>query len=295
MVGVGDFLLPGDPRRARRVPGKPAPPQTPEKQVSAASDYEKMRSAVAAQIDRLVTDMEEVLRPRRRLRNRSGYATGQRLDLRRAMTFEADPRTYDKLWSRPSIPERRDTAFMLLVDLSGSMRGPKTDAALAGTILLAETLQRLGVPFAVNGFQDEVIPFTRFGEGLSLPTRANIGTMPREVHGDRPGGHNKPGHNDDGPCLLEAAQDLLDWSATERLLIVVSDGLPEGKRSGPDDLRRTVKTLTSQHKELKLIGVGLGAGTGHVRDFYPESVADVPADRFAAEIGKLLRKALLRA
>ena len=94
---------------------------------------------------------------------------------------------------------------------------------------------------------------------------------------------------------MEAAQDLLDWSASERLLIVVSYGLPEGKRSGPDDLRRAVKTLTSQHKELKLIGVGLGAGTGHVRDFYPESVADVPADRFAEEIGTLLRKALLRA
>jgi hypothetical protein len=273
---------------------RPLPPGAalPRPHSQALLDYERVREKLAAQIDRLVRDLEEVLRPRRRLRQRAGYATGQRVDLRRAMAYEADPRVYDRLWSRPSIPQRRDTAFSLLVDLSGSMRGPKTEAALDGTVLLAETLQRLGVPFAVNGFQDQMIPFGAFGAGLSPEMREAIATMPQEVSGERPGGNNQPSHNDDGPCVRVAAEELLDWSATEHVLLVVSDGLPEGRHSTPADLQTAVREL-SLVRGLKLVGIGLGPGTGHVKDFYPESVADVPADQLAAQIGQLLRRNLI--
>jgi hypothetical protein len=115
---------------------------------------------VSHQTDRLVRELEEVLLPRRRLAARSGYSSGARLDLRRTMAFAADVRLHDRLWSRPTIPRRRDTAFLLLVDLSGSMRGDKTEAALAGTWLLARSLGRLEVPFAVRlpGRAGAVVP-----------------------------------------------------------------------------------------------------------------------------------------
>jgi hypothetical protein len=44
---------------------------------------------------------------------------------------------------------------------------------------------------------------------------------------------------------------------------------------------------------LKLVGIGLGSGTEHVTDFYPESVADVATDQLAAQIGRLLRRNLI--
>ncbi len=281
-------------RRSDETTCRPLPPsEAPLRPRSQALlDYERVREKLEAQIDRLVRDLEEVLRPRRRLRQRAGYPTGQRVDLRRAMAYEADPRVYDRLWSRPSIPQRRDTAFSLLVDLSGSMRGPKTGAALDGTVLLAETLHRLGVPFAVNGFQDQLIPFGAFGAGLTPEMREAIAGMPLEISGDRPSGNNHPGHNDDGPCVRTAAEELLEWSATEHVLLVVSDGLPEGRHSSPADLQAAVRDL-SLVRGLKLVGIGLGAGTEHVKDFYPESVADVPADQLAAQIGQLLRRNLI--
>jgi hypothetical protein len=281
-------------RRSDETTSRPLPPsEAPLRPRSQALlDYERVREKLEAQIDRLVRDLEEVLRPRRRLRQRAGYPTGQRVDLRRAMAYEADPRVYDRLWSRPSIPQRRDTAFSLLVDLSGSMRGPKTGAALDGTVLLAETLHRLGVPFAVNGFQDQLIPFGAFGAGLTPEMREAIAGMPLEISGDRPNGNNHPGHNDDGPCVRTAAEELLEWSATEHVLLVVSDGLPEGRHSSPADLHTAVREL-SLVRGLKLVGIGLGSGTEHVKDFYPESVADVPADQLAAQIGQLLRRNLI--
>ena len=44
---------------------------------------------------------------------------------------------------------------------------------------------------------------------------------------------------------------------------------------------------------LRLVGIGLGPGTEHVRTFYPESIASVPVEELADEIGLLLRQALL--
>jgi hypothetical protein len=254
--------------------------------------YIKAHHDVANQIERLVKELEEVLRPRRRLSDRAGFPSGKRLDLRRAMAFAADPRRHDKLWRRPTIPRRRDTTFLLLVDLSGSMRGEKTPAAIAGTVLLSEALERLAVPYAVYGFQDVLIPFVDFMEGLNPVTRHAIGSMGEEIAGTRPGGNNQPLYNDDGPCLAEAANLLLDQPGREHVLIVVSDGIPEGRRSQPDDLHTAVREA-NRVSGLRLVGIGLGPGTEHVKTYYPESIASVPVDRLADEIGLLLRQALL--
>ncbi|MFL5338559.1 MAG: cobaltochelatase CobT-related protein [Gemmataceae bacterium] len=277
----------GGKRAARPFRGRPGQ-RRPLRLPPPDTLYERAYAKVADQVQHLAQSLDDLLRPRRRLREIAGYPSGHRLDLRRVMAFEADPRVWHQLWLRKSIPHRRRTAIELLVDLSGSMRGPKTDAAVAGTVLLAETLHRLQVPFAVHGFQDVLIPFCNFDEGLTARMRDAIGEMPHEVDGSRKGGNNNPSYNDDGPCVREAAGKLLDTAADDRILIVVSDGLPEGRHSNEKDLRDAI-TEVSADPALKLIGVGLGPDTGHVSQFYPHSIANVPVGRFAAEIARLLR------
>ena len=63
-----------------------------------------------------------ILHVRSRLRWLIGYPSGARLDLRSVMLFESDPRHYNRIWMRKSVPKRYDLVFMLLIDLSGSMR-----------------------------------------------------------------------------------------------------------------------------------------------------------------------------
>jgi hypothetical protein len=82
---------------------------------------------------------------------------------------------------------------------------------------------------------------------------------------------------------------------TDRILVVVSDGIPEGRRSEPDDLHRAVATLREQSEELRLVALGLGPHTSHVRQFYPESMADVPLAKFARTIGALVEQMLVGA
>jgi nitric oxide reductase activation protein len=247
---------------------------------------------IAPQIQQLTKTIEETLQPVRRLRDRRDYPTGYKLNLRRLMSYHADCRGYDKLWLRKTVPARWSVIVSLLVDLSGSMQGPKAEAAVAGAVLLAETLHRLRVPFVINGFQDVLIPFCAVGEGLTMEVRHRLAEMAQEVSGNRPSGNNKPAYNDDGPCLLSAADEVLAQQYDERVLVVISDGLPEGEHSTPDDLRRGVAELSGIGAGLQLLGIGLGPGTDHVNKFYPRSVANVPVERLAAEIGGVLREAL---
>jgi hypothetical protein len=258
-----------------------------------ASDYDRAHDAVAGQVELLVRHLEEILTPRKRLRERGGYPTGRRVDLRRLMAFEADPRRYDELWVRATIPDRREAAVGLLVDLSGSMRGARANAALLGTVLLAETLNRLQVPFRVDGFQDVLIPLHAFQESLGPVSRQRLSEMVQEVEGCRDGGNNQPRYNDDAPCLLEHADKLLEHPADDRILIVVSDGLPEGRRSTSTDLREAVRRLSEPGVGLRLVALGLGPETEHVKTFYPQGTANVPLPKFAETIGDLVERMLL--
>lgn len=254
--------------------------------------YERLYARVADQVDHLARSIEDVLVPRKRLREVGRQPSGHRIDLRGLMNFEADPRRYDEIWVRKTVPERREATVSLLVDLSGSMEGGKTDAAIAGTMLLAETLHRLQIPFAINGFQDRLIRVIAFYEGLDDQARSALAALRLEVSGTRPGGNNQPGYNDDGPCLLAAAGELSDQPEVDRLLIVVSDGEPAGVRSGPGDLRAAIRRLSEPGADITLIGVGLGPDTAHVEAYYPNAVANVPVEGFSDALGELLRDVL---
>jgi Cobalamin biosynthesis protein CobT VWA domain len=272
----------------RRVKYPPLPPIW-----SPATDYDRAYAEVSDQVEALVHHLDEILRPRKRLRERSGHPNGRRVDLRRLMAFEADPRRYDELWVRASIPDRREAAIGLLVDLSGSMQGAKARAALLGTVLVAETLARLQVPFRIDGFQDVLIELHGFNEPLGPASRQKIAEMVQEVQGCREGGNNNPRYNDDAPCLLEHAEKLSEYPATDRILIVVSDGLPEGRRSASSDLHAAVATLSDPAAGLRLVALGLGPDTEHVKTFYPESQANVALPRFADTIGTLIENVLV--
>lgn len=282
MISPGGRADEHEPGRGSAVPQR----------TTAVTGYEAIRERHASDIDRLTAEIEAVLQPRRHPRVKSGYASGVRLDMRKAMAFEADPRQYDGLWQRTRLPERTDLVVFLLVDLSGSMSSEgKDDAAVAGSIIMLETLSRMShVRWAAAGFQDELIPIADFGEGLTPDVRQRVENLKLEIHDECPGGHNCAAFNDDGPAVTAAAEQLLSIQATQRLLIVVSDGGPSGRHSGEDDLRQAVSLVGASG--IDLIGVGIGEGTGHVREYYPRHLAEVPVSEFPERMGTLVRELL---
>lgn len=277
--------------------GKGIPlPAEDSQRLPSRETYRSALQKVHPLIERLVEELEAVLRAEARPRWAPGFPSGMRVDLRQAMAFEADPRNYHRLWERRTIPVKRDPAFLLLVDLSGSMsKGQRIEQAFRGVVLLAETLERLRFRYAIHGFQDVLIPFKAFSAPLDAAMRNRLAEMVLETRDKRPHGRNCSRYNDDGPCLREAAQELLTVPATERFLIVLSDGLPEGPQGTEAScrlLREAVDWVRSS-TDIHLIGLGLGPSTEHVEDFYPYGQANVPLEQVPVVLGRLLRQLIL--
>lgn len=197
---------------ARREPGEPteAPPEEPTQpggslgelspemlarlravlQAKPTDDYDAARRLVAPLIERLARELERILRPNSYPRWVRGFPSGSALDLRAAMRFNADPASYLGLWKRKTIPSKRDRQGGLGFDARRAHSG-------LGRCAKPEVLERLGVPFAVHGFQDRIIRFKEFEQPMDAVMRKKLGSMPFEVVGTRPGGHNNPGDNFD--------------------------------------------------------------------------------------------------
>jgi hypothetical protein len=260
---------------------------------SAADVWGAALQAVAGLAEPMVAELERVLTLDAFPRWVAGWPSGSRLDLRAAMQLEADRAGIDRLWQRKTVPHKHDPAFVLLLDLSGSMAGAPMEQGFRGVVLLSEVLARLGVPFAVHGFQDVLVPLKAFDAPLDGPMRALLGTMPAEVEGRRPGGRNRPEHNHDGPVIARAAELLARRPADHRVLIVVSDGIPSGPGDGEAALRDAIGEIRAAGA-VHLVGVGLGPGTGHVARYYPEHLANVPLTAFPGALGRAIEAHLTR-
>lgn len=270
----------GEPRR------RPAPDGDP----AVVRSSEPAPPSRLALIDRLERILRDELRQRRCTVGREYAHTGVRPDLRRVMTnegpFAGDPSRWRPAWHRAA-PIRPDAAFCLLIDCSGSMRGAKIVAAIQAGQVFAQAITRVGAPFFVAGFQDELIPLARVG-GTARDAETAIAEAALEVRGRRPGGHNQPSHNDDGPCILEAVARLNTIPATQRVLVVLTDGQPHGRRSGPAELSDAIAKV--QRDGIDVVGVGIGPGATHVREYYPRAVVVERAERLAeAMVGVLGR------
>ena len=257
-------------------------------------DWHRESIRLAPYVHELERRLENLLMPRRHLDMKSGFSSGRKLDLRRLARFEADPRVGATFWQRANVPTRHRTGFSLLIDCSGSMDAAgRIEAALQGALVLSTVLERLDVPFAVNGFQDKLIRVHDIQDCFDESSIDRLVGLGDEVCNNRQGGNNQRAWNDDGPCLAEAAEELLAFPADSRVMIVNSDGLPEGLHSTKDDLRKVIARLSRIGPEFKLIGLGLGEGADHVKQFYPNSVAGVPIEDCFAEVGELVARCLL--
>jgi len=239
------------------------------------TEYDKAYEEVADIINSLYSRLARFFLPERHPKWQKGYPTGSRLDVEKAMQAEADPRYLDKIWERKTIPHKFDYRFSILVDLSGSMQGEKIEETFKGVVVLAEVLEKLGIQYEILGFQDEIIPYKDFKEKLTKEVRERLLIAKREPFNN--GVHNKAGWSSDGYCLKESYQRLLQNLGKDNFLIVLSDGMPEpdSEHSGSEyDLDKVAKDII-QEKRIKLIGLGLGPDTEHVKEYYPHGFANM--------------------
>lgn len=262
-------------RRRRRRGGEPS-----SETQTLIRTYDHMRAQVANQIQKMTQELQNVLRPTKATKWRTGYTSGSKVNIRRMIQLEARNQGELDFWQRKTQVDKRDVAATLLIDLSGSMTGPKSEAALQGAILFWESLTALGVSTSISGFKTERIPIVEFGASIMQHNRKKVANMLNLVGSV----------NHDAIALQSAFTELIAQPADEHVLIVISDGQPVGDNAEAD-LHAAVAQVR-QH--VHLIGLGLGEDTEHVSQFYPHAVGSIPVASLSRQIGSVLQKVLRR-
>lgn len=234
---------------------------------------------VATAADRLGDEFLRILVPKRRMRWTTGHPSGPRLDLRRAMQFEADPRLHDSLWSRPVVPDRRNPAVVLLVDRSGSMKqGGLIERAFEGLVLLVEVCRRIGVPAAVWSFANRPRKELSWEDPVNAAVRGRLGQLPGKCTGD----------TDLAAALTAVRRAFAARAGDPKLLFVLSDGEPDR----PQETLRAVAEL--ERSGVNTIGLGLGKGTAGLARFFRCAATEVPTEKIVTEMVELLEATLLK-
>lgn len=278
--------------RAMPISGARTPARPPRTVDDGGVRYQQLHNQLRGEIRKLTRELRQCLVPSKKMTKRSGYREGVALDMRKLFLGLQTPSREPDFWIRRTNPTRRTAAFSLLIDCSGSMRGRKISAALKASVAMAETFKQLSIPFAVNGFQDILIPVHSFQSTYGNASRKALADLQLEVTGERPGGNNGYHFNDDGPCLLEASHALLNSGHDHHILIMISDGLPEGRRSSKVDLVNTIRSLQTSHPNLSLIGLGIGPNTGHVNDLFEHGGGNIAIRDFPTTLASILKKQL---
>lgn len=258
--------------------------------------YHEALEKVSGLIDALTSDLRDIFVKRKIEKYETGYRSGRRWNIRQRIRekvagiplFKTEARE-----QREAESEEMDYAITLLADLSDSMqRNGKIQEAFKSAIVLAETLNNLGIKFEIVGFQDILLEFKSFEEQMDEPMREKLNQMILEVYGNNPGGHNNPGDNDDGASLLEASKHLTEQIAKNKFLIVLSDGEPamdSGRKSSSQldrELRDAVAEITANTNQ-KIIGLGLNSQA--VAKYYENHIAGITTEEMVETLGELLR------
>jgi len=210
-------------------------------------------SAIMADHGDTLTRLKRALQMQKpqRLAPKRRQLDGEELDIQAAMDYVTEKRTGSS--PEPYVyqhrtAQHRDTAVMLLADLSTSIMAPcesgegrVVDRLRAGMLLFSEALETLGDQFALAGFaskyRDSVsfYPIKEFGGALDSDTRAALAGISGRLATRM------------GAAIRHACRRFNQVGADRRLLLILSDGRPADYDDGGDprylheDTRMAVK------------------------------------------------------
>jgi hypothetical protein len=254
------------------------------------NEYEKNRTKIIPIIDRLETDLRDIFVERRLKGWNPGHRSGKRINIQKRMGEKAKgvPSVQSRAWERRELPMEKDYAISILVDLSGSMKGENIDEAFKGVIAITEALNRLSINIEILGFNDKMYEYRKYGDAMSDAIREKMGEMLQRVS------ESAARWNDDGFAVRDASDRLGKQSEAVKILIVISDGIPEEskKHKGPEYELGTVVSEIERETDQLLIGLGLGENTEHVTKYYPNSLANVSVEEMTEKLADLIKEVI---
>ena len=224
----------------------------------------------------LVTQLKKIF-----MDDRGGkmYTQRGRISMKRA----ASGRTTTRMFERRILPgDKADMCLMLLLDLSGSMRGAKELQAKLAATVLCEAFAVLKIPVYCMGFQ-HIHGFDAYQTHFVRWKNTTEERM--SILSARPDGNNL-----DSYSIRYATEVLRKRTEKHKLMCVISDGLPSHYFTGEDGIRENTAAIQGARASgAEVFGIAVDAGnTGTFTQMYgadhfisilrPNDLADRAAD-----------------
>ena len=236
----------------------------------AVSRYKEMEKQMRQVMKRLKAQVLPFLE-KRQTRMEKGMPMGRRMDHR---TIYRPDR---KVFQRRSLPsEEQDAVMSVLIDLSGSMRmDDRINYAVIAALCLYQFGQEAGIPTSVYGhhtdiswdWKKETVCIHSFAEFDSMDGKDKYRIMDAK----------SCGANRDGVAVRYMGEMLLARPEKQKLLILISDGLPNGLDysgiAAKKDLRKIKANLT--RRGVLFLAAAIGDDKAAIQDIYEEAFLDI--------------------
>jgi Mg-chelatase subunit ChlD len=182
-----------------------------------------------------------------------------------------------------------DAAVTVLVDCSGSMRGPKYINAIDSAIILNSALsQRLHVPVEVLGFTDPARQTYLVAKGFDEKVSDN---HIRDMFGSF---SHCMANNADGEAIMWAFQRLRTRKEKRKVLIVLSDGSPCGGPGGGNIHEYTKAVVQKIEEDGTVHIVGIGVEDSSVKNYYKRTVIISDSSQLGEKMLEVCKKDLFK-
>ncbi len=219
-----------------------------------ATPYQRIFMDIASRLDEVEAAIRPMFIPEDAEEWRGAFASGQRLNLRSALRFEADPAQYARLFDRRDEPTTFSYEFDLVIDRSDSMdQDNKMPETRRAAVFLIELLSRFQIPCCVRVYDHEMQVVKTWEDAANdLAVQTNIAE------------HMTPrGGTNDAMALGKAYIESAQRRERHKYIIVLSDA-----DSGVEtELKKIVEKIQAEGK-VRLFHFGLGDNTEDKKGLY---------------------------
>ena len=217
-------------------------------------------------ISNTVRSLKKILQEKSHNRATSGYRMGK-LDVK--SIAKSEYYQDGKIFKRKNEKEQKKVAFSLLIDQSGSMSGYKRTIASKTAIVLEEILRQLDVPLFVAGHCDRgcEIPIDVYVDWQQIDNNDRYRLMYT----------TSEGCNEDSVAISYCCQKLLERPEEEKVLIVISDGQPNGSVV-MDSMSAAVEVVQKyRQKKIHIFGAVIDSDFNRIQKIYGDYCLDCRA------------------
>jgi hypothetical protein len=150
----------------------------------------------------------------------------------------------------------------ILTDCSGSMDGDRLETASAAAALLNDVITPLKIPLKITGFTDTTKGSKHFIIKEYTEKTSSGTIMDRFAQSSR-----HTARNSDGESIMWAYRDMMKRPAERKILLVLSDGMPNSSRTG-DAATYLKSVVDTVGRDIEIYGIGILEDS--VKNFYKE-------------------------